>query len=723
MDQMMETPAWVKRFDDDSDSKPRHSTSCVIPSTSRNTETSWSFASPSDQDLRSLRNSHDFPTDYCDGLSTDKEFPCTRTVQSNCTLAEEERRKKKRRRQIDDTSGYSTTSLSEMSEFETLTKREQRRGPSSHQLYVGRRRQSATDDRSDKSRVSQSTSRRASEVSKTHSSRHLSELSKSSSRPELDRTPHRIPRVHSTAESLGSLHSGRSARSNHTHRSNHSKSHTNTVQGKMARSTDHSDPFAFIQPVPESCSSRLRKTLRPCMGVLIMLILAASLGAAIYFAIELKKTHEDEIEMLRANLAVKIKKTRYGKPLDELMQSDFKGLALDYCQQMDRYYQRSHFKSTYRGCEVISIKNEHINFTLFFMEKDATTKDIISVIETAAPKVDESGQSVAVEDKFEIELENVKITIEHKRTPVSFSKLSSDSHSEDGYPVKNSKNENARSGSSFGGDRSTSKAQTTTTVTTTTTTRTTTTPAPSKTDLAWTPCAFKSGSFYPHPKACNKYFQCEHGKSRLQTCTGDLLFDITSDVCVEDRANLVCPDGAAAPPAPPTSPASVRIQDTSSTTPTTQTLHPTLHSENSRNNSSVTSSIYPSRPAYSRTPCATGKPGQLFPHPDNCLKFIQCIGPNKGVVQKCATDLVYDPETMACIFPRNLELMCPDLVPCDGIIRGYFPHPYVCSKYIQCESGSEVVQSCNVGLVWDPVINSCVFRTPSSICPNANKPV
>lgn len=412
--------------------------------------------------------------------------------------------------------------------------------------------------------------------------------------------------------------------------------------------------------------------------------------------------------MLRANLALKIKNTRYGKTLDELTQSDFKGLALDYCQQMDRFYQRSHFKSTYRGCEVVSIKNEHINFTLFFMEKDATKKEIISVLETAAPKVTDSDQSVALVDKFEIELENAKITIEHRRTPVNFNKISKKP------PEKVKKNKDIKPTKNYRGKvRTTTKKPTTTTKPTP--------KPPTATDLAWTPCAYKSEAFYPHPIACNRYFQCEHGKSLLKTCTGNLLFDVTSAVCVEDRADLICPDADNAPPAPPTTRAPVNKQ-TSTTTRTPASQNKPFPTEPTPDNSSVTSSVYPSRPAYSRTPCVTGKPGQLFAHPDDCLRFIQCISPTNGVVQKCATDLVYDPEAMTCIFPRNQELMCPDLIPCDGIIRGYFPHPYNCSKYIQCEAGRELIRGCDVGLVWDPVINSCVFRTARSMCPTATKP-
>jgi hypothetical protein len=39
-------------------------------------------------------------------------------------------------------------------------------------------------------------------------------------------------------------------------------------------------------------------------------------------------------EMLRASLNLKIKNTRFGINLDELTQSDFKMIALNYCQQV-----------------------------------------------------------------------------------------------------------------------------------------------------------------------------------------------------------------------------------------------------------------------------------------------------------------------------------------------------------------------------------------------------
>lgn len=70
-----------------------------------------------------------------------------------------------------------------------------------------------------------------------------------------------------------------------------------------------------------------------------------------------------------------------------------------------------------------SYRDQHINFTLFFVEKDASKRDIISVIETSAPKVNETASNVAMVDRFEIELDQVKIKIERERTPFDFNRI------------------------------------------------------------------------------------------------------------------------------------------------------------------------------------------------------------------------------------------------------------------------------------------------------------
>jgi len=123
---------------------------------------------------------------------------------------------------------------------------------------------------------------------------------------------------------------------------------------------------------------------------------------------------------------------------------------------------------------------------------------------------------------------------------------------------------------------------------------------------------------------------------------------------------------------------------------------------------------------YEREPCVNADEGTLHAHPDDCSKFIQCISGGSGVVLTCAKNLVYDPETSSCIFPRN-ELICPDILPCLQKNNGYFPHPFNCSLYIQCQSGREVIQECSRGLVWDPSVNSCVFQTANSACDQPTK--
>lgn len=119
---------------------------------------------------------------------------------------------------------------------------------------------------------------------------------------------------------------------------------------------------------------------------------------------------------------------------------------------------------------------------------------------------------------------------------------------------------------------------------------------------------------------------------------------------------------------------------------------------------------------YSADPCKDGENGKLYPHPDDCGKFIQCVN---GKVQEmtCAPTLVFDPENSQCILPINEELICPDIQPCKGKDHGYFPHPVNCSKFIQCQRKKEVVLTCQGKLVWDSGVNSCVVWTPSTICP------
>ncbi|CAC5363629.1 unnamed protein product [Mytilus coruscus] len=640
----METPSWVKHFEDNRyNQHEKHDDSF---STTMLSDFSETMQTP----IHHSR-SYSAECEATDNLSSSQIIPRIRTIQSECTIADEQKKHKKRRRRraVDETSGYSTTSLSELSEFESPRQKVGR-----NKLYHPNhtRQESTEDDRSERSRVSkesQATSRRGSEASKATIQNNNKIAKGPTDRGKRDspyqkkdqykNSPQRPP---SRARSTASLQSEISVKSNQSAQSKQSRS--SSTQFRTDRLSDERfDPFAFIQPVPEPFSRKVKKTLGPIFGILLLLILAASLGAAIYFAVELKKNQDTEIEMLRASLNMKIKNNRLGKSLDELTPSDFKMLALAYCQQMDDYYRNSHFQKTYRGCELVSIKNERINFTLFFIENAASKKDIISVIETSAPKVQDNVTDIKTTTRWD------------------------DGWSEDDIL------------------------------------------------FAWEPCYMSGGKFYPYPTDCNKYFQCEHSASLVRSCAGDTVFDVNSNVCVPHRPGVVCPDPALAPPKPP---GQETVDETTTNTPsinsTTTASSPKIHTKR------LTRPIYPARPEYEKEPCVKADEGTLHAHPDDCSKFIQCISGNSGVVLTCAKNLVYDPETSSCIFPRN-ELICPDILPCLGKNNGYFSHPFNCSLYIQCQSGREVIQQCSSGLVWDPSVNSCVFHTANAACSEVTK--
>ncbi|KAL5005299.1 hypothetical protein ScPMuIL_018755 [Solemya velum] len=479
--------------------------------------------------------------------------------------------------------------------------------------------------------------------------------------------------------------------------------------GMLTPTIDSTEPFAFIQPVSVPISIRIRKLLGPVMGVLLLIVLTASLGAAIYFATALKETQESEIKMLRANLALKIRHSSYTQNLDDLSKSDFNNLELNYCGQMDDFYRRSHFKNTYRGCEVISVRNDRINFTLFFMEKEASKTDIISVIETSAPKAEEQ-KNVAVVDKLEIELESITIKIEHKTEPVGFNKIVNDEEIIEptvptkAPPVTKLKPTQAPT-------EAATKKPTKAPAVTKAPRRRKTTPTTSEV-YSWDPCAEYVGNYFAHPVNCSLYFHCQNSHSILRTCAPGLVFDFRNTVCVKESSDTPCPDPSKAPPEPTKEDIGEKVETatTPEPTPTKKTSAEVVKKPASMNSTNTL------RPKYEVNPCATEvTPGGHYPHPEDCTKFIQCMSDGSAVNLPCAPGLVFDPEKPGCVFPPN-ELFCPDIKPCTDFDDGYFAHPFNCSLFIQCEFGKEKVQSCQPGLIWSSKINSCVVRTTGTPC-------
>ena len=119
---------------------------------------------------------------------------------------------------------------------------------------------------------------------------------------------------------------------------------------------------------------------------------------------------------------------------------------------------------------------------------------------------------------------------------------------------------------------------------------------------------------------------------------------------------------------------------------------------------------------YDPLPCKNTTPMEIFPHPDNCSLYIMCDSSGEQTTAQCPNEMLYDPAVKACTRTTN-QMPCPDIRPCASKSGVYFPHPTLCNMFIFCNTGKEVVQACAQGMVWDPVVDSCVLRTPTSACP------
>ncbi|KAK3589633.1 hypothetical protein CHS0354_015124 [Potamilus streckersoni] len=511
---------------------------------------------------------------------------------------------------------------------------------------------------------------------------------------------------------------------------------------------DPNDPFAFIQTVKLPLHVRVRKCLWPIMALLLVLILAASLGAAIYFASALKETQEKQIEFLRANLVMKIRNAGDIQNLEELSPEDFKFLSSSYCRRMDDFYGNSQFSVSYRGCEVISIKNQHINFTLFFMESGASSRDIMSVIEKSAPKIEEKDAKLAQVDKFQVELDSVKVNIDTRREPETFNKKTPEDIRTT-PPITSTAASKIPAASATSSVKSsfvtTERPKLTKTIQeqkmpTTNTAKTKEFSRKKSTQIdkpvySWDPCVEYEGTYFPHPVRCDWFFQCNHDISLLQKCTSDLVYDWKSLACVSKfTRGIKCPNPSMAPPMPQTEAATTTMEIMPTTTVTFTSKSTTTVDENSisvpqtpgpqientperiDSNLSAVAGRYSGRGDIKDDPCTSIQDGNLYAHPNDCAKFIQCVNGHAHEMG-CAPGLVFEPTSNVCILPKN-DLICPDIHPCKGHNDGYFPHPYNCSLFIQCQHNAEKIISCRPGLVWNTTVKSCVLKTKGMKCDN-----
>ncbi|XP_041356755.1 uncharacterized protein LOC121373963 [Gigantopelta aegis] len=536
--------------------------------------------------------------------------------------------------------------------------------------------------------------------------------------------------------------------------------------------SDSAAAFAQIE-IPlellESPSKRLKRMLGPVIMCILVVTLAASLGAAIYFATVLKDTQQQTIEeLVKANLELRIRSAAQTEDLSTMSYQRLRSIGDGYCKQMDIFYRESAvFKKTYRSCHVISIKNGKINFTLLFDNQEITTKDILRVIEEKAEKVDGPTARVALVDKLKVELGSAKIIMERVKNPDSDNPEVTKTVIKEPAVGPLLKSRASAKPLKTNSTPSTDISENTTTTTTTPTTERNTTELIRFIDgvTQGESCVGNHGGYLAHHAECNLFYRCQEGNKILFACAGDLVFDINKKVCVHRSNYDLCPeedthstdptgfDWGTHDPWDPckTSPevvyfphprecnlffqcshnmSIVRVCQTgllydwknkicvpksnNVICPDPTQITPTRVEPGNENK--TTNIKYPARPVYDPMPCKNATSLEIFPHPDNCSLYIMCDSSGQQATAQCPVGMLYDPAVKACTKTTN-QMPCPDIRPCVYKSGVYFPHPTLCHLFIFCSSGKEVVQTCAKGMVWDPTIDSCVLRTATSACP------
>lgn len=143
------------------------------------------------------------------------------------------------------------------------------------------------------------------------------------------------------------------------------------------------------------------------------------------------------------------------------------------------------------------------------------------------------------------------------------------------------------------------------------------------------------------------------------------------------------------------------------------------------------------------TDCPAGHTGQL-PYAYDCRRFLNCWN-GRGHIQTCSPGTVFNYKTMECDRPdkvdcgalsalgelkskqqtqtnsqytqneyrsgrlidiaaERVEVLCPN-----GI-EGLQPHPYDCSKFLNCANGNVHVQQCGPGTAYDAQKMICDYK-------------
>ncbi|XP_011290630.1 uncharacterized protein LOC101896627 isoform X2 [Musca domestica] len=124
--------------------------------------------------------------------------------------------------------------------------------------------------------------------------------------------------------------------------------------------------------------------------------------------------------------------------------------------------------------------------------------------------------------------------------------------------------------------------------------------------------------------------------------------------------------------------------------------------------------------------CPSGSQG-LEPHPADCTKFINCANGNVHV-QQCGPGTAFSIPMKVCDFKEKVDCSGRSeataevhvhstqakadrsQVKCPSGASGLYPHPYDCTKFLQCSNGITYIQDCGPGTGFDSNLKVCDYK-------------
>ncbi|KAH9514745.1 hypothetical protein Btru_023488 [Bulinus truncatus] len=467
-----------------------------------------------------------------------------------------------------------------------------------------------------------------------------------------------------------------------------------------------SSPFTNIE-IPmdflDSTRSRLRKLMTPIILLVVVTVIVVSLSVAIYFAVALKGERrawtvatvgihpETGYEFLRAALHLSITRDKYSRDLERMMKDgSMDDLKTSCCKQVDELYTGSILWNDFRGCEVETLQQTKIHFSLYFLNKTAIYED--TVVGVLVPTPTSSYQIVDI-NGFELNVSNSArdVNLEVVRKPENYYGV----HSPELKP-KAAVNDivvNKTTPETLGVTQPLIKA-----LTFALTSPTTTTTASTPSTVAATTQVTQTTTTTPSTTLIY-----------AGTSTPSVIQDTAQRGAVQETALTT-----ASTITPTVTTTATTTTTTTSQTPTTATAGTaaaakiSLTTSTPAPKSTVTLSIQVLNKL-----CQDDPQAGILSHPVSCTDFIQCEF-EQAKTRPCPPGLIFNATLSQCVLPEPDSPCAPK--PCDNLNGGYYANPMNCTQYIMCEFNKAVVKSCTETMVWDEIIKNCVPLNVSHQC-------